>query len=133
MDARLKQIKGNQRAFGAMSVLAVGDFYQLPPVRQSKPLCVHDPADIDLWQEHFQMITLTEIMRQKDDVAFADMLNRIRVKQKADELSQADRDMLSQTITEQARCPTEVLQIFPQISWLMNTTQQHCLCSIPTL
>ena len=59
------------------------------------------------------MITLTEIMRQKDDVAFADMLNRIWVKQKADELSQADRDLLSQAITEQARCPTEVLHIFP--------------------
>ena len=113
VDARLKQIKGNQRAFGGMSVLAVGDFYQLPPVRQSKPLCVHDPADIDLWQEHFQMITLTEIMRQKDDVAFAEVLNRIRVKRKADELSQADRDLLSQAITEPARCPTEVLHIFP--------------------
>jgi len=35
VDARLKQIKGNQTAFGGMLVLAVGDFYQLPPVRQS--------------------------------------------------------------------------------------------------
>ena len=76
VDVRLKQIKGSQRPFGGMSVIAVGDFYQLPPVRQAKPLCVHDPLQIDLWQEHFQMITLTEIMRQKDDVAFAEMLNR---------------------------------------------------------
>ncbi|XP_038135176.1 uncharacterized protein LOC119779572 [Cyprinodon tularosa] len=113
VDARLKQIKGNQRPFGGMSVLAVGDFFQLPPVRQSKPLCVHDPTDIDLWQEHFQMVTLTEIMRQKDDVVFAEMLNRIRVKEKTDELSQADRDLLSQRITEPALCPTEVLHIFP--------------------
>ncbi|KAL3999244.1 coilin [Sarotherodon galilaeus] len=81
-DARLKQIKGTRRPFGGMSVIAVGDFYQLPPVRQSKPLCVHDPSEIDLWREHFQMITLTEIMRQKDDVVFAEMLNRIRVKGK---------------------------------------------------
>ncbi|KAL3987964.1 antigen [Sarotherodon galilaeus] len=84
VDARLKQIKGTRRPFGGMSVIAVGDFYQLPPVRQSKPLCVHDPSEIDLWREHFQMITLTEIMRQKDDVA----------------------------ITEPALCPTDVLHIF---------------------
>ncbi|KAK2919548.1 hypothetical protein Q8A73_003919 [Channa argus] len=41
----------------------------------AKHLCVHEPSQIDLWQEHFQMVTLTEIMRQKDDTAFAEMLN----------------------------------------------------------
>ncbi|KAL3983641.1 sodium/potassium-transporting ATPase subunit beta [Sarotherodon galilaeus] len=111
-DARLKQIKGTRRPFGGMSVIAVGDFYQLPPVRQSKPLCVHDPSEIDLWREHFQMITLTEIMLQKDDVVFAEMLNRIRVKGKLDELCEADRDLLSQAITEPALCPTDALHIF---------------------
>ena len=112
VDARLKQIKGSPKPFGGMSVLAVGDFYQLPPVRQSKPLCVFNPSEIDLWWERFQMITLTEIMRQKDDVAFAEMLNRIRVKCKTDELSQEDRDLLSQTITAPDQCPTDVLHIF---------------------
>uniref|UniRef100_A0A8C9XK73 ATP-dependent DNA helicase n=1 Tax=Sander lucioperca TaxID=283035 RepID=A0A8C9XK73_SANLU len=112
VDARLKQIKGSQRPFGGMSVIAVGDFFQLPPVRQSKALCVYDPCEIDLWQEHFQMITLTEIMRQKDDVAFAEMLNRIRVKEKSEELSEADRALLSQAVTEPELCPTDVLHIF---------------------
>ncbi|XP_068449333.1 uncharacterized protein [Clinocottus analis] len=112
VDARLKQIKGSHRPFGGMSVLAVGDFYQLPPVRQPKTLCVYEPCEIDLWQENFQMITLTEIMRQKDDVAFAEMLNRIRVKGKSDELSEADRALLSQTITDPALCPADVLHIF---------------------
>uniref|UniRef100_A0A0F8ACH5 ATP-dependent DNA helicase n=1 Tax=Larimichthys crocea TaxID=215358 RepID=A0A0F8ACH5_LARCR len=112
VDARLKQIKGTERPFGGMSVLAVGDFYQLPPVRQSKTLCVYDQCQVDLWQENFQMITLTEIMRQKDDVAFAEMLNRIRVKEKNDELSIADRALLLQTVTEPALCPTDVLHIF---------------------
>ncbi|RVE55402.1 hypothetical protein OJAV_G00236690 [Oryzias javanicus] len=112
VDARLKQIKGCQRPFGGVSILAVGDFYQLPPVRHSKPICVHDPSEIDLWQEHFQMVTLTQIMRQKDDLSFAEMLNRIRVKEKTDELSQADRELLTQTITELASCPTDALYIF---------------------
>ncbi|TDG95925.1 hypothetical protein EPR50_G00243830 [Perca flavescens] len=112
VDARLKQIKGSQRPFGGMSVIAVGDFFQLPPVRQSKPLCVYDPCEIDLWRGHFQMITLTEIMRQKDDVAFAEMLNRIRVKEKSEELSEPDRALLSQAVTEPELCPTDVLHIF---------------------
>lgn len=112
VDARLKQIKGTQKPFGGMSVLNVGDFYQLPPVRQSKPLCVHDPCELDLWHQYFQIITLSQIMRQKDDVAFAEMLNRIRVKAKCDDLCEADRSLLSQTVTELDLCPKDVLHIF---------------------
>uniref|UniRef100_A0A8C5FK64 ATP-dependent DNA helicase n=2 Tax=Gadus morhua TaxID=8049 RepID=A0A8C5FK64_GADMO len=112
VDMRLKQIKGNQRPFGGMSVLAVGDFYQLPPVRQSKPLCVYDPTRIDLWRDQFQIITLTEIMRQKDDVAFAETLNRIRVKEKDDVLSGQDKALLSQAVTVPALCPKDILHIF---------------------
>ncbi|CAJ1080787.1 uncharacterized protein LOC117832690 isoform X2 [Xyrichtys novacula] len=112
VDMRLKQIKGSHRPFGGMSVIAVGDFYQLPPVRQSKPLCVYDPSELDLWRDNFQVITLDEIMRQKDDKTFAEMLNRLRVKTRSDELSEADRALLSQRVTEPQLCPSDVLHIF---------------------
>ncbi|XP_061131579.1 ATP-dependent DNA helicase PIF1-like [Syngnathus typhle] len=95
VNARLKQIKGINLPFGGMSVLAVGDFFQLPPVRQSKPLCVYDPTRLDHWRDDFKKITLTAIMRQKDDVAFAELLNRLRVKEKSDELSEMDRALLA--------------------------------------
>ena len=114
VDERLKQIKGSQKPFGGMSVLAVGDFYQLPPISRAKPLCVYEPDQTDLWRDQFQMITLTEIMRQKDDIAYAEMLNRMRVKQKSDTLSEADRALLSQAITEPALCPIDALHIFPR-------------------
>ncbi|XP_024117601.2 uncharacterized protein LOC112139131 [Oryzias melastigma] len=112
VDARLKQIKGSRKPFGGMSVLAVGDFYQLPPVRQSKPLCVPEPLQVDMWNENFQMVTLTEIMRQKDDVSFAEMLNRIRVKEQSDELTDNDRALLRQAVTQPALCPIDALHIF---------------------
>lgn len=58
------------------------------------------------------MITLTEIMRQRDDVAFAELLNRIRMKQKTDSLSDDDKALLDQAVTDPAHCPNDVLHIF---------------------
>ena len=61
--------------FGGVSVLAVGDLYQLPPVGQA-PLfsTVSDSyAQCSLWVDKFQMSQLTEIMRQR---AFSDVLEQ---------------------------------------------------------
>ncbi|KAM9811547.1 uncharacterized protein ACBT44_011070 isoform 1-T3 [Syngnathus typhle] len=112
VNARLKQIKGINLPFGGMSVLAVGDFFQLPPVRQSKPLCVYDPTRLDHWRDDFKKITLTAIMRQKEDVAFAELLNRLRVKEKSDELSEMDRALLATRYTSPEMCPKHILHVF---------------------
>ncbi|KAM9770972.1 uncharacterized protein ACBT44_004651 isoform 1-T2 [Syngnathus typhle] len=112
VNARLIQIKGINLPFGGMSVLAVGDFFQLPPVRQSKPLCVYDPTRLDHWRDNFKKITLTAIMRQKDDVAFAELLNRLRVKEKSDELSELDRALLATRYTSPEMCPSHILHVF---------------------
>nr|XP_049594589.1 uncharacterized protein LOC125979872 isoform X16 [Syngnathus scovelli] len=112
VNARLKQIKGINLPFGGMSVVAVGDFFQLPPVRQSKPLCVYDPTRLDHWRDNFKKITLTTVMRQKDDVAFAELLNRLRVKEKSDELSELDRALLATRYTSPEMCPSHILHVF---------------------
>ncbi|OCT76291.1 hypothetical protein XELAEV_18031490mg [Xenopus laevis] len=109
---RLQQIKGNKKPFGGISILAVGDFMQLPPVRKAKPLCVYEQHVPDFWRDHFKMITLIEIMRQKDDLAYAEMLNRFRIKQKHEPLSDGDREMLATTIKSPEECPTSVLHIY---------------------
>ncbi len=95
---RLQQIKGNQKPFGGLSILAVGDFFQLPPLGRAKPLCVYEDHMLDFWKDHFQMITLTQIMRQRDDLAYAELLNRLRVKQKHAKLTDADKCMLEAVI-----------------------------------
>uniref|UniRef100_A0AAR2LVZ7 ATP-dependent DNA helicase n=1 Tax=Pygocentrus nattereri TaxID=42514 RepID=A0AAR2LVZ7_PYGNA len=92
---RLQQIKGNDKPFGTVSIMAVGDFHQLPPLGKAKPLCVYEHHVLDFWRDHFKMITLTDIMRQKDDLAFAELLNRLTVKQKHEPLSDADRTITS--------------------------------------
>ncbi|XP_029911061.1 uncharacterized protein LOC115361659 [Myripristis murdjan] len=59
------------------------------------------------------MITLTEIMRQKEDLAFAELLNRIRVKQKTEPFSDTDKTLLARAITTSEACPADVIYIFP--------------------
>lgn len=67
---------------------------------------------LDLWKDNFQMVNLTQIMCQKDDLAFAALLNRMRVKQKTYELSDNDRALLKQAIIDVKDSPPNVLHIF---------------------
>ena len=79
---RLKEICGSSSSqlFAGISIIAVGDLYQLPPIRR-KPIFEKFKNDAynlyHPWQV-FKMIELTEIMRQKDDQQFVDLLNRFR-------------------------------------------------------
>ena len=78
----IKGISGDSALFGNVCVLAVGDLYQLPPVRQSHIFDdVHDSlARINgsLWKDHFMLHELTEVVRQKD-VSFSQLLCRVRL------------------------------------------------------
>ena len=82
LESRLKKIKENKQAFGGVSVIVIGDLLQL------KPVCgnwifndLHQGIAClapNRWKELFCMHELTEIMRQKDDLQFAQLLNRLR-------------------------------------------------------
>ena len=72
INLRLQEIMGNSLYFGGISVLAVGDFYQLKPVFD----------DRNIWKDLFQIFVLEDIMRQKDDFEYAQLLNRLRIQKK---------------------------------------------------
>lgn len=78
---RLCEIKNSSNLFGGVSILAFGDLYQLPPVKQQqifKPIKYDVSSGIyTIWRE-FRVANLTTIMRQKEDQDFAQLLNRIR-------------------------------------------------------
>ena len=85
---RLQEIKGlnhSDTRFGNVTIIAVGDLYQLPPLKDKKiydtPGNKYDPTPISLhqslWQENFNFHELTQIVRQKDQ-HFAQLLNRVR-------------------------------------------------------
>ena len=83
IDTRLQQLTGSKAAFGGLSVIAVGDLYQLKPVNDFL-ICLDLKVGAsslarNLWKELFTMYELVDIMRQKDDLAFAQLLNRLRL------------------------------------------------------
>ncbi|KAJ8050313.1 ATP-dependent DNA helicase PIF1 [Holothuria leucospilota] len=99
INCRLQQIKGSSmhEPFGNVSILAVGDFYQLPPIR-GKPLFDIDPgALVKLWSIFYKW-QLDEIMRQKEDEHFANLLNRVRVLTKGEQLLDDNKSILMQRL-----------------------------------
>uniref|UniRef100_A0A9J8BCB5 ATP-dependent DNA helicase n=1 Tax=Cyprinus carpio carpio TaxID=630221 RepID=A0A9J8BCB5_CYPCA len=109
VHGRLRQIKqtGDYSIFGRVSLVCVGDFYQLPPVK-GIPLYV-DPKEVNLWDNNFEIAELTQVVRQQD-ASFAEVLNRLRVHKKKETLSPNDINMLKQRETGE-EC--DAIHIFP--------------------
>ena len=115
---RLQQIKGvsDDAVFGGVSILAVGALYQLSPVGQA-PLfsTVSDCyaqlyGSGSLWVDHFIMHELTQVMRQRDDLAFSELLCRVRTNScTADDVAiLKSREIAADT----ANYPTQALHVY---------------------
>ena len=79
---RLKDIFGTRSSllFAGITIIVVGDLYQLPPIRKRVIFDNYKNDAFNLcypWKV-FKMIELIKIMRQKDDQPFVELLNRIR-------------------------------------------------------
>ena len=94
INTRLQQLTGTTADFGGLSVIAVGDLYQLKPVTGSWIFLDLDKESSslarNLWKDLFKLYELVDIMRQKDDLQFAHLLNRLRL----NELTDKDQDTL---------------------------------------
>lgn len=63
-----KKIRSNQKPFGGIQVMFVGDFYQLPPVNKTDEKTIF-AFESDAWREIIHTsIELTIIQRQKDEI-----------------------------------------------------------------
>ncbi|CAF4482171.1 unnamed protein product [Rotaria sp. Silwood2] len=81
-------IHSNTAIFGNVGIIAIGDFYQCSPVASSS---IYSSL---LWSDHFEYVELKINERQKTNVSFSQMLNRIRKIKKKEDMSKEDRDML---------------------------------------
>ena len=101
----LQEIKGlhySDTRFGNVTIIAVGDLYQLPPLKDKKiydtPGSNYDPNLISLhdslWQENFNFHELKHIVKQKDQ-QFTQLLNRVHEAQ----ITEDDEATLKQRVT----------------------------------
>jgi hypothetical protein len=115
---RLQQIKGvpDDAVFGIVSILAVDDLYQLPPVDRGPlfstvsdcyaQLC----GSNSLWVDHFIMHVLTQVMRQRDNIAFSELLCGVRTN-----TCTADDDKILKSheiAADSANYPTQALHVY---------------------
>lgn len=82
VDAVCKKIKENNKPFGGMQIILVGDFFQLPPIVKNNgnadPSAPRFAYDSPCWTEaNFVVAYLTDQFRQ-DDQNFLDVLSAIR-------------------------------------------------------
>ena len=82
---RLTEIKGTDDTevlIGGLNVIAVGDFFQLPPVRDKfvfQDGRGYNQCSTHLWRNEFKLLELTQNMRQRGDTEYYDILNRVRI------------------------------------------------------
>ena len=118
INLRLNEIKAIKDAnvfFGGLNLIAVGDFYQLPPVHGRNIFANNNfkSCGTHLWKDLFHMIELTNIVRQKDE-HFIGLLNRVRI----GEVIGSDLDTLLSRVTPMPsvnRNDPSTLFLFPTI------------------
>ena len=86
-DMILKQIKENKLDFGKVCIIAIGDFFKLPPVVPPVVFELQKGASMyyclagNTWQ-NFKVHKLKEIVRQSSDPEFTELLDGLREEKK---------------------------------------------------
>lgn len=117
-NLRLQEITGCTKPFGGISVNAVGDLFQLKPVMDfwifNQKFDGLQVLGKNLWKDLFSFYELDEIMKQKDDLEFAQLLNRLR---EGMQIIPEDIDKLKSRITEKG----ELSALAQKLSHLYTT------------
>lgn len=112
IDTRLRQITGVSNSFGGLSLICVGDFLQLSPVKDSAIFCPPKHSLLKtnlspLWDE-FYLYELTEVMRQKDDLNFVRALNNFA----RGEMTDDDIIIIKSREVEDLQVPNEAIRLY---------------------
>ncbi|XP_006820870.1 uncharacterized protein LOC100373785 [Saccoglossus kowalevskii] len=129
VHGRLRQIKQTRdySPFGGVSVIAVGDFYQLAPVK-GKALYVNSEG-VDLWNDYFSIAELTDVVRQQN-LEFVATLNNIRTRTRVEELEPESVKMLQDCETGEDSDGIHIFATNKQVDEC-NVTKLHFKCNDP--
>ena len=116
LNLQLQQIMGTQEPFGNISLVTVGDLFQLQPVFDK---WIFENADqgyallaTSQWQKYFTMYELTQIMRQKDDKKYAELLNRLREGNHTKNDIASLKARLIKNLSKNEACPADITHMF---------------------
>ena len=111
----LMRIKGNEKPFGGVQLLLVGDFYQLPPI--TGDYCFTSPN----WNKlELKIVVLTELIRQKDDNVLQRILEEIRNGKPSDETMKILEGLKNTTFTNKKIKPTRLYPINKNVDKINN-------------
>ena len=119
VHGRLTQLYQSKafQPFGGISVLVVGDLFQLPPVFGPPLFKINHaalPAELFTF---FQKYSLTKIVRQKDDLPFITVLNVIRKLRKNERLPRTLEALLRSRIISET-LPEPTFNIFANLTFI---------------
>ena len=111
----------NEKPFGGYHVILSGDFYQLPPVRDKFAFECVELFDL------FEIIWLTENMRQKKDKKWCNLLDRLRMST----LTKEDCEMLARRTFPKHVCDEQhaEMRLYPTVRMVtaFNASKQSAM------
>ena len=116
LNNHLKDLKGSKDDFSGVSIITLGDLFQLKPVMDSyvftdvQCLNSYNILAPNLWRKYFKMFELGEIMHQRESKMFAEILNRLR----EGNHTPSDLQKLKERCAEESECPADAPRLFIQ-------------------
>ena len=127
LNEMLQKIKGDKRDFGGVSIISSGDLFQLPPVKMHYLYSMIHKRINDPWLK-FKLHELTEIVRQRSDPRFAELLFRLREgKHTVDDVAEIKKLEHTDTST----WPDQVTHLYIT-NFLAGRYNELCLCELET-
>ena len=127
LNEMLQNIKGDKLDFGGVSIISSGDLFQLPPVKMYYLYSMIHKRINDPWLR-FKLHELTEIVRQRSDPRFAELLFRLREgKHTVDDIAEIKK--LEHTDT--SAWPDHVTHLY-MTNFLAGRYNEQCLAELET-
>ena len=132
IHTRICEIFGtdDDKPFAGKSIIVCGDLFQLPPIFPSQVFSTEGSiiGAFKLWHL-FKLAELDEVMRQRDDTDFIDLLNHVRV----GDLDFNDENMIKSRLIarENPNYPMESLHLFAE-NVSVNVHNNEKLNTLPT-
>lgn len=120
---RVQQIKGNNKPFEGATVLAVGDFFQLPLAGKAEALCIYKDSTVDVWLPYDNVIRNNE---REIECCFCRNA-RLGVKWKTEQLQDCDRALLATHIFPAGMIAPLMCYVYVTNKDITITTMTPCL------